>query len=365
MLYRKSILLLLSFVSLSVFADAATAQLKPVENVILITLDGLRWQELFGGAEKGLIDKEIGKVEDPKLTISRFFDDDPERRRELLMPYFWNSIAKRGQVFGDPSHQSRVTVENGKFFSYPGYSEILTGFADETIDSNDKVNNKNVTVLEYIHQMPEFRGRVAAFCSWDVFPFIINSKRSGIPVNAGWQTLEHFENDSEKETYRLLAKQLPRYWHGVRYDAFTFRGAVEYLKVRKPRVLYLALGETDDWAHAGRYDLYLESARTSDDLLRQLEELTQSIPQYRDNTAFVLTTDHGRGDGREGWKSHGSDLAGSDQIWIAVWGPNVPAKGIVQDVTASQGQVAATVAKLLGLDFTASNERVSEALKLE
>lgn len=124
------------------------------------------------------------------------------------------------------------------------------------------------------------------------------------------------------------------------------------------------MGETDDWAHAGRYDLYLESAKTSDDMIRQLELLLQSLPQYRDNTAFVMTTDHGRGHGPEGWKSHGADLPGSDQIWIAVWGPNVSAKGLVKDVAATQGQVAATVAKLLGLDFGGSDDRVAKPLPL-
>ncbi len=355
---------ILFFLLLS-FASSAHAQTHTVDNVILISLDGLRWQELFGGAEQRLIDKEIGQVDDPKLTHQKFFDPDPKRRRELLMPYFWKSIAQRGQVFGDPSQRSQVTVENGRFFSYPGYNEILCGFPDKKIDSNDKVNNQNVTVLEWLHRQDGFQGKVAAFCSWDVFPYIINSERSGIPVNAGWQPLEHFENEQDRNAYRMVSQQLPRYWQGVRYDAFTFRGAVEYLKVKQPRVLYVALGEADDWAHAGRYDLYLESARTNDDMIRQLELLTQSLPQYKDNTAFVITTDHGRGDGREGWKNHGSDLPGSDQIWIAVWGPNVPAKGLVKHVAATQGQVAATVAKLLGLDFNSLDARIAKPLSLE
>ncbi len=343
-------------------ANPAGAQYDPVENVVLITLDGLRWQELFGGADARLINKEDGNVDDPAMTRAKFWHEDEEVRRELLMPFFWNTIVKQGQVFGSPENGSTAKVTNGRFFSYPGYNEILTGFGDSKIDSNDKKNNENVTVLEWLNRMPQFEGKVAAFCSWDVFPFIINSKRSGIYVNAGWMPLEYFEKETDKKQFTQLQDQLPKYWQSVRYDAFTFRGATEYLKLKKPRVMYLCLGETDDWAHAGRYDLYLESAKFNDDFIRQFWELTQQLEQYRNKTAFVITTDHGRGDGREGWKSHGSDLPGSDQIWIAVLGPNVDALGIRSNVDVTQGQVAATVAQLLGHDFTKSDARVAQPL---
>ena len=36
---------------------------------------------------------------------------------------------------------------------------------------------------------PGFEGRVAAFTSWDVFPYIINEARSGVVVNSGWEPL--------------------------------------------------------------------------------------------------------------------------------------------------------------------------------
>ena len=78
-------------------------------------------------------------------------------------------------------------VTNGYNFSYPGYSEILCGFADPGIDSNAKKNNTNITVLEWLTQKPGFEKSAVAFGSWDVFPFIINETRSGIPVNAGWE----------------------------------------------------------------------------------------------------------------------------------------------------------------------------------
>jgi hypothetical protein len=55
----------------------------------------------------------------------------------------------------------------------------LCGFADPRIASNDKIPNPNVTVLEWLHNKPEFRGKVAAFGAWDTFPAIFNAERPG------------------------------------------------------------------------------------------------------------------------------------------------------------------------------------------
>lgn len=353
------------FLLLSIFAEHGLAQDATIDNVILVTLDGLRWQELFSGAESKLIDKDIGKVRDVGGIRKKFWHKDPVQRRKLLMPRFWQMIENEGQVFGSPDHDSTTSVKNKLHFSYPGYNELLCGCPDPKIISNSKTYNKNVTVLEWLNQMPEFKDRVAAFCSWDVFPFIINDKRSGVYVNAGWQRLEIFENDAALKSYSMMESQLPRYWNNVRYDAFTYRGAVEYLKVIKPRVLYLALGETDDWAHDGRYDLYLESAKVNDQMISDLWDLVQSIPQYKNKTAMVISTDHGRGDGREGWKNHNFGIAGSDKIWIAVHGPGIKAMGIRSNVNCSQGQVASTVAWLLGKDLANLNPEVAMPLPLQ
>jgi hypothetical protein len=253
-------------------------------------------------------------------------------------------------------------VTNGRFFSYPGYSELLCGFGDPAIDSNDKRPNQNISVLEFLHGLPGYRGRVAAFTSWDVFPFILNQARSGLPVNSGWQPLAAQHQSSDLAALDDLARELPRMWPAVRYDVFTWQGALAHLKAKQPRVLYVSLGETDDWAHEGRYDLYLDAARRNDRYIQSLWETAQSLPQYAGKTSLVITTDHGRGDGREGWKSHGVDYAGSDRIWIFVLGPDTPPLKVRSDLSVTQSQVAATVAWLLGEDFTQVDSRIAPPL---
>src|SRR5579864_3066427 len=173
------------------FARADESPSRKTENVVLVTYDGLRWQEVFSGCDETLLNREEGGgVRDVPALKSRFWRDTPEERREALLPFFWKTIAARGQIFGDPAQHCRARVTNGRNFSYPGYNELLAGFADDRIDSNAKKENPNVTVLEWLNRRPGFASRVAAFCSWDTFPWIINHARSGIPINAGWSTFD-------------------------------------------------------------------------------------------------------------------------------------------------------------------------------
>ena len=338
-------------------------------NVILITVDGLRWQEVFGGVDVTLMDKEAGGVKDLPALKERFQRQTARESREALMPFFWSTLAQQGIVFGDPEHESKAVVTNGRNFSYPGYSEILCGFADFLIDSNAKKDNMNVTVLEWLKQKPGFENSVAAFCSWDVFPFIINETRSGIPVNAGWEPLatDASLNLQEPEAAAVLRQldefsiEIPRYFPEVRYDFVTFRGAEEFIRVKKPRLIYVALGETDDWAHAGRYDLYLDSAFRTDNYIRRLWQQLQSMPDYRDSTTLIVTTDHGRGDNRIDWKNHGEKIEDCEYIWMAVMGPDTPHQ-IIRGTTVTQSQIAATVAACLGYDYRAAVPRAAVPL---
>jgi phosphopentomutase len=162
----------------------------------------------------------------------------------------------------------------------------------------------------------------------------------------------------------LVASHLFHEWEGVRYDVLTASGALEELKTRHPRVLFVSLGETDDWAHAGRYDRYLLTAQQNDYFIRQLWETAQSLPTYQDKTLFLITTDHGRGDGREGWKSHGAALPGSERIWMAALGSQLAVQGIDQGGRFQQAQIAATVAQALGLDFTQAGPQIQPPLPI-
>jgi len=341
----------------SVIAAAATAALlvaapaRRTENVVLITTDGLRWQEVFSGAEEALLTKEAG-VADPEALRLEFWRATPAARREALLPFLWQVLAKEGQLYGNADQGNVARVTNGHNFSYPGYNELLSGRADSRIDSNDKKPNPNVTVLEWLNGREPYRGRVGAFCSWDVFPWILNRERSGLVVNAGFELMTAAgEGRDMVMLNQLLADTTPAA-DGVRHDSFTYAAALAHVQAARPRVLYISYGETDDWAHAGRYDHYLHSAQRFDRFVRQLWEEMQDIDQYRGKTTFVITTDHGRGHGLTEWKSHGEKIPESENIWIGVLGPDTPPLGESTEARlVTQSQVAATVAAALGENF--------------
>lgn len=323
-----------------------------IEHVILITVDGLRWQELFSGADSLLIGHE-DYVRNVDQLSDVFWHDDAIVRRALLLPFFWNTIAEQGQIYGNRWLNNNMNLTNKYRFSYPGYSELLVGYADPKMDSNAKQWNPNTTVLEFIHNQPGFEGRVAAFTSWDVFPWIINSERSGIPVNAGF---EPYDGESLSERQQLLNEilpQIPRPWSSVRHNAFTFHYAMEHLQNNHPRLLYIAFDETDEFAHSGNFQEYLYSSRQFDRFVEELWNFIQNDDRYKDKTALVIATDHGRGtEPLDHWRHHGASIEGAEEVWMAVLGPGIPPLGEVSEpMQLYQNQIAKTVAYLLGIEY--------------
>ncbi len=263
-------------------------------------------------------------------------------------------MATGGQLYGNRDEGSTAYVTNGFNFSYPGYSETLCGFPDPRIHSNDKLPNSNVTVLEWLNNMPAYRGKIAAFGAWDVFPSIFNAARAGFPVNAGYDPFDLLPASPRADLLNHLKAESPHIWEDEAFDVIPFYTAIEYLQARHPRILYLSLGETDDWAHAGNYTEYLNSTHRVDDYLAMLWKTVQSLPDYQGKTTLIFSPDHGRGEMAE-WKSHGQKIPDSKYIWMAFLGPDTPPMGErlqIPDVT--QNQLAATLAALLSQDYHSS-----------
>lgn len=325
---------------------------EPVNpKVILITLDGLRWQELFTGADSVLVSNQQ-YVSDTTDLKRKFWRNSPEERRKVLMPFFWGEVPAIGQLHGNRLLGSKMNLTNTMWFSYPGYNEILTGRADdEHITSNDKINNPNTTILEFVNQQSGFEGKVAAFGSWDVFPFIVNEERSGVPVNAGFENAEGVHLSEREQFLNELQSQIPSPWSTVRLDAFAHHYAVEHMKKSHPELVYIAFGETDDFAHDGDYAAYLNATNNTDSLIRDLWKYTQSDAFYKNNTVFIITTDHGRGtQPLDSWRGHGSSVKGADEVWAVVFGAGISAMGEVQvQEQLYSNQLAPTILQILNV----------------
>ncbi len=346
---RRSAVLALA--CLLTVGDVAHAQ-RRTENVVLVTIDGARYQEVFGGLDLEILQSTTKTPVESLPVHAQFWAGSAEERRAKLMPFFWGTLMTQGSIAGNPALGSTVRITNGHRFSYPGYSEILTGEAnDAAITSNDPIQNPFETVLEFVRRRLGLGPRqVAAFTSWGAFTGIAEHVKGTITTNAGLQRVE-IDTPAVGQLNELQFEVLSP-WEMVRPDAFTFRLGLAYLKAHKPRLFYLALDETDDWAHDGKYDLMLRSYAQFDRYLRELWQWLESDEQYRGKTTLIVTTDHGRGRTTADWRSHGRDIEGAQDIWMAFVSPDSPRRGEWRDAEPLfQNQVAATVAQLLGLDF--------------
>ncbi len=340
---------------LFLFTITVSAQEKDTgPKVILITLDGLRWQELFTGADEKLVEHKK-YVHHTKELKEKFWKKTAEDRRQVLFPFIWGTVDKIGQIHGNRALGSKMDLTNKHLFSYPGYNEILTGIADDKrIDSNKKVPNPNVTVLEMANKTELYKGKVAAFGSWDVFPSIVNEQRSGVPVNAGYEDAKGDNLTPEEILLNKMQKTIPEEWGSVRFDAFTHNYALEQMKKTHPNLIYISYGETDDFAHDGNYEKYLKSAETTDGLIKELWDFVNKDEFYRGNTTFIITTDHGRGTAPlDTWRSHGEDVNGAKEVWLIAFGNKIMAKGeITKAEQIYTNQVAASVAKILNIKMS-------------
>jgi len=351
-----------------VTAAQAPAAFK-TRNVILITLDGARTQEIFGGLDDEVFRAELAKEKktpEQSDVYKRFAGATPEERRQKLMPFFWGTWMKQhGSIAGNRARNSTVQLTNTHRFSYPGYSEILTGQAhDKEIDSNDKKRNPFPSVLDFLKERLSLKpAQVAAFTSWDAGPFIASSREGAFVGNGGYQAFE----STDPVVKRLSAQQFETLtgWDTVRHDYFTFHFALSHLASARPRALYMMLGETDDWSHDHRYDRVLQTLALTDGWFKELWTWLQSQDDYRDKTTILITTDHGRGNTPADWNTHGEKIEGAQYTWLAAIGPDFSQRGEWHDTpTIGPNQIAATLATLLGVgaDFTKSNPNAGKPI---
>lgn len=290
------------------------ATLEP-RYLILVTIDGYRWEELFRGADPSLVSDERYRAR---------YVDAPDRAQALTP--FLRSFEQEGALIGNRDQGSCARVSNAYWFSYPGYAELLAGRPNPRVRYNAAAPNDDVTVLE---RMQQEGASVRVFAEWDVMRAILNVRRSGIPV---------FTPPD----------------HDTAHDPQVIAAARAAL-ADPPDVLYVALGDTDNRAHEGDYEAYLAAASAADAFLREIWEAYQANPRTAGRTTMIVTSDHGRGASENNrWTGHGSGRwrrivvpglrhDGSDAIFIAARGPEIAAtSAYTMEHCATLAQVAAT-----------------------
>ena len=111
-------------------------QAQQSENIIIITTDGFRWQEVFKGMDSAIANNSKFNEGDSSYIYEKYWSENEKERRKKLLPFLWSTVEQQGQLFGNRTAGSKVDNANPYWFSYPGYSEIMTGYADTAINSN-------------------------------------------------------------------------------------------------------------------------------------------------------------------------------------------------------------------------------------
>jgi|SRR5450432_3470511 Metalloenzyme superfamily len=353
-------LLVLSLLSLFYILTSTAQSSKETPNVFIITTDGFRWQEMFDGADPALLTNTL-LVKDTDLMQVLYGGATNEIRRKKLLPFFWSVIAQRGQLYGNRNYGNNADVRNIYKISYAGYNEIFTGYADPTFNANRPRNNNNINLPGYLNRLEEYRGKVVAFSSWNIFPYILNEEQNDFPVNSG------YENFLTQDTVTANINIVQDSIHDktpCRYDMLTFLIAKQYIQSQHPKCVVLSFGETDEFAHSSRYDMYLQKANDVDRMISELWYNVQTDPFYKDNTIFIITTDHGRGKKNNTWPSHHTFIKGAGEIWLAMLGRGIEEKGEIKEAgQIYQNQIAQTIAGLLGEKFI-SNHTTGKPIEL-
>lgn len=285
---------------------ASSVNCSSPPRVVLVTLDGVRWQEVFGGT-------------DPSLTSS------PPLSPEELLPSLHRLFVSGGAAFG---RDSPVLVGGPAHISLPGYLELMRGRPTLDCLTNLCDPELGVTLLD---RFPS----AAVFSSWDTVRRAATSRGDAVVVDSG----RHHRSPAALRLSLPDPRDFPSTVGHFDYrpDRFTMDAVRTYLSAAAPDVLWVSLGDTDEHAHAGDYDAYISALRAADAAVGEL------VSMYGDDAVFVVTTDHGRG---PDWRHHGLDPE-SARVWVMVRGRGVPPLGHVRlDRDAALADVGATVLRL-------------------
>jgi hypothetical protein len=306
--------------------------------VVLVVLDGVRWQEVFGGADRTLA-RERGL--NPLAWASA----------RALMPNVQHALETHAIALGAPGHGAELSASGPQFISLPGYLEIFAGQPDPACESNDCSCAPARTIADDVSEAggPD---DVAVVASWPTIARAASADASRLVVSAGRRRLEHGERLRADDTAAAWMDRGARAkaWPGegdYRPDAFTASLALRALVTLRPRFLFVGLGDADEYGHRNDYRGYLEAIHASDAFLGDLFATLDGMGARGRHTTVVVTADHGRA---YGFKDHGARYPESGRVWLVASGGDVRAHGLVAATRRhTLSQIAPTVRALLGL----------------
>lgn len=283
------------FLSFIFFICQCLALCTDQTNIIFLTIDGVRWQEIFNGTDARYV-KGVSSAE--------------------LLPNITNRFVNQGIVIGK---DGMMVASGPSYYSVPGYLEMLRGHSTKDCLYNTCNFDHEKTFLNLLYT----KEQVGVFSSWDRIGLLASQKQNEFVINSGrfyrstqWNALQMGD---------LLAPIVIPGHPNYRGDIYTEMVAVEYLMANNPKFLWISLGDTDEWAHKAQYDKYIAALQQVDNFVDNLFVLLDTLYCYKNNSVVIMTTDHGRGRGDD-WVNHGW-VYSANRVWLMVAGKNIPHLG--------------------------------------
>jgi hypothetical protein len=302
-------------------------------NVIVVTIDGVRWQEVFGG-----VDVQLARG----AGVSACGE---------LMPNLHRYFVERGVVVGAPGY-GEMEASGPNFVSLPGYEEIFTGRAS-SCTSNFCDHIAEATLLDELREQARLRAdEIAVITSWRTIERAAALDDRSITISAGRNggaTRERLRVGASAARLLDEASQAGAYpgWLDYRPDRYTAALALRYVVAERPRFLFVGLGDTDEYAHRRNYGGYVSALRAADKFVGELMDTLARIDGYGAETTVIVTTDHGRA---AGFTGHGGDAPESRRVWMFAAGGAVPPVGFAETTRIVRlADIAPTIRAWMGL----------------
>lgn len=289
-------------------APGAEASVPKVA-VVVVTLDGVRWHEVFEGV-------------DARLAASHGLSASEVVTAAELMPHLHRIVRTHGAALGAPGHGATISASGPNYVSLPGYAELLSGRrATRCLDNQCQSGGARTLLDDFTASSGRDTTQAALFTSWPDIARVASERG-------------------------VVAEPLPRKAI-FRPDAVTADLAIAHLESHPPKFMFLGLGEPDEFGHQNDYAGYLNALRRADARIAEVDRVLARFAARGTRTALFVTADHGRA---ENFVEHGSKFPESARVWLVAAGSAVKASGFVAAPSQRRlADLAPTVRQIAGL----------------
>jgi hypothetical protein len=285
------------------------------DHVVLLVIDGARWQDVLAGV-------------DPAMAERAGMGEDAIVPAEELTPNL-HALARRGVGVGGEGAAFLASGPN--FVSLPGYAEILTGRPAKCWENDCPADGAPTLVDDFRAVDGATDGNVVMISSWDRLANVAGATPERATISTGRVAGHNLDAMRADPTAAFLLdrgrESDPAPGHGdYRPDGATADLALQLLQTRRPRFLFLSLGDADERAHANDYPAYLAALRAADATLGRMVAEVASWGDAGRHVTFAVTADHGRCDN---FVDHGRNCAESARTFLVMGGGAVPRRGFV------------------------------------